>query len=46
MLVDPWGSIVSELPTGEGYVLGELDSAVLEEVRSKLPALKHRKLSR
>ncbi|MEY2889869.1 MAG: hypothetical protein RIQ30_1467, partial [Pseudomonadota bacterium] len=46
MLVDPWGNIVSELPTGEGYVLGELDSAVLEEVRSKLPALKHRKLSR
>ena len=46
MLVDPWGNIVSELPTGEGYVLGELDSAVLEEVRSKLPALKHRKLIR
>lgn len=44
MLVDPWGKIVSELATGEGYVLGELDSSALEEVRSKLPALKHRKL--
>ena len=44
MLVDPWGKIVSELATGEGCVLGELDSTVLEEVRSKLPALKHRKL--
>jgi nitrilase len=44
MLVDPWGKIVSELATGEGYVLGELDSSTLKEVRSKLPALKHRKL--
>lgn len=44
MLVDPWGNIVTELATGEGCVLGELDSTVLEEVRSKLPALKHRKL--
>ena len=44
MLVDPWGKIVSELATGEGCVLGELDSTALEEVRSKLPALKHRKL--
>jgi nitrilase len=44
MLIDPWGKIVSELATGEGCVLGELDSTALEEVRSKLPALKHRKL--
>lgn len=44
MLIDPWGKIVSELPTGEGFVLGELDLSALEEVRSKLPALKHRKL--
>lgn len=46
MLVNPWGQIVSELATGEGCVLGELNSAALEEVRSKLPALKHRKLIR
>lgn len=45
MLIDPWGTTLSQLPSGEGYILGELDAAVLDEVRSKLPALKHRKLS-
>jgi nitrilase len=44
MLIDPWGQIVTQLPTGEGFVIGQLQSKTLNEVRSKLPALKHRKL--
>ena len=44
MLIDPWGGILSQLPEGEGFIQGTLSKDKLKEVRSKLPALKHRKL--
>ena len=44
MLVDPWGDIVSELPEGEGIVVGTLDAERIAEVRANLPALNHRVL--
>ena len=44
MLIDPWGEILSNLPEGEGFIQGALSKDKLKEVRSKLPALKHRKL--
>ena len=44
MLIDPWGEILSNLPEGEGFIQGTISKDKLKEVRSKLPALKHRKL--
>jgi nitrilase len=44
MLIDPWGGILSNLAEGEGFITGTLSKDKLKEVRSKLPALKHRKL--
>ncbi len=44
MLIDPWGSILSTLAQGEGFISGVLSKEKLNEVRSKLPALAHRKL--
>jgi nitrilase len=44
MLVDPWGAILENLPEGEGFISGVLSKDKLNEVRSKLPALAHRKL--
>lgn len=44
MLIDPWGSILSSLSEGEGFISGVLSKEKLNEVRSKLPALAHRKL--
>lgn len=44
MIVDPWGKVLSELPTGEGVVIGEIDLAYLNSVRTHLPALEHRLL--
>ena len=46
MLVDPWGAVVSRLPTGPGVVSGEIDPAFLERMRANLPALEHRTLGR
>ncbi|WP_114636370.1 carbon-nitrogen hydrolase family protein [Polynucleobacter necessarius] len=44
MLIDPWGSVLTNLPEGEGFISGVLCKDKLNEVRSKLPALAHRKL--
>ncbi len=44
MLIDPWGTVLANLPEGEGFISGVLSKDKLNEVRSKLPALKHRKL--
>ena len=42
MLIDPWGEIIDRLPKGPGIVIGELDPARIAEVRTNLPALRHR----
>lgn len=44
VIIDPWGTILSELPNGEGLIMSTLCKEKLNEVRSQLPALKHRKL--
>jgi len=44
MLIDPWGEVLANLPEGEGFISGVLCKDKLNEVRSKLPALTHRKL--
>jgi nitrilase len=44
MLIDPWGDVLADLPEGEGFISGILCKDKLNDVRSKLPALTHRKL--
>ncbi len=44
MLIDPWGDIVAVLEDGPGVVCGEVDPARIAEVRTSLPALRHRML--
>ncbi|MBL8413045.1 MAG: carbon-nitrogen hydrolase family protein [Propionivibrio sp.] len=42
LLIDPWGDILERKAKGPGIVIGELDHARIAEVRTSLPALKHR----
>lgn len=42
MLIDPWGMVLARRDKGEGVVVGEIDHARIAEVRTSLPALKHR----
>ena len=42
MVIDPWGEVLARMDKGEGVVAAELDTARIAEVRSSLPALKHR----
>ena len=44
MIIDPWGEILSVLPTGEGWVCAEFNRQRLETIRHRLPALKHRRI--
>jgi deaminated glutathione amidase len=43
MVVDPWGIVLAQAPDGEGLAVADLDFARLEEVRARLPALRHRR---
>ena len=45
MLVDPWGDIVAEHALGPGLVIGDVDPSRIADVRRKLPALAHRRLT-
>jgi len=44
MIVDPWGEVLALRAEGEGVVLAEVDAARRDEVRTQLPALRHRRL--
>lgn len=44
MIVDPWGTVLAELPDGPGVITAEIDFAHLAKVRAELPALAHRRL--
>lgn len=44
MCVDPWGQVLEVLPSGPGLVCCELDMKQLQQVRERLPALRHRVL--
>ena len=42
MIVDPWGKVLADLPSGPGVVTAEIDHAEIARVRLSLPALTHR----
>jgi len=44
LVVDPWGDVVAQASDGEGVVFAELSRAFLEDVRKRLPSLRHRRL--
>ncbi len=43
MVVDPWGTVLSELHDGVGVIVADLDLARLDEVRGQLPSLENRR---
>jgi deaminated glutathione amidase len=44
MVVDPWGTTLAVAPEGEGFVTARLSASSQDDVRRRLPALRHRKL--
>lgn len=43
MIADPWGTVLAECGEGEGVAVAEIDLDRLEEVRERLPSLRHRR---
>ncbi len=45
MIVDPWGEVIAECPVigGPGIACATLESAYLQTLRTRLPALNHRR---
>ncbi len=44
MIVDPWGEVLDCVPGGEGIAVATFDRERLNDVRARLPALRHRRL--
>src|SRR5690606_21557723 len=44
LIVDPWGEVLLDAGEEEGVHFAEVDLARIEEVRSRVPALRHRRL--
>jgi nitrilase len=45
MVVDPWGSILAQVPRGTGYVTVELDREYQQTVRRTFPTIEHSRIS-
>lgn len=43
MIIDPWGRILDECPSGDGYAIADIDPARVAAVRRELPSLAHRR---
>ncbi len=43
MVIDPWGNVLNEAGTAEELIYADCSEEVLENIRGKLPLLKHRR---
>jgi len=43
LIADPWGTVLATAPDDEGYALADLDFARQDDIRTRLPALRHRR---
>ncbi len=44
LIVDPWGTVVACVASGDGFALAPMRDATLQDVRRRLPALSHRRV--
>jgi predicted amidohydrolase len=45
LICDPWGTIVAEAGEGEGFVVANIDTDVVQRARGQIPVQRHRRLS-
>ncbi|MFN0264776.1 carbon-nitrogen hydrolase family protein [Tepidamorphus sp. 3E244] len=41
IIIDPWGKVLAEAGTEPGVIAAEIDTALVDEARSRIPALTH-----
>ena len=45
MIVDPWGTVLNRIQSGNGVVVAEIDLNFLRKTRKNFPVLKHRRIN-
>eukprot|EP01133_Synstelium_polycarpum_P015682 gene15682-18636_t len=43
LIIDPWGTIISEIPLDEGIAIASIDHALIDSVRASIPPFGHTK---
>lgn len=43
LIINPWGEVIAELESGDGYIMATIDPAEVAKVRAQLPSLTHRR---
>lgn len=44
MIIDPWGTVVAQVPDGVGVAVADVEPGVVEEIRRRMPCLSHARL--
>ena len=44
LIIDPWGTVLADAQKKPGVIYAEIDTGHIQEIRRKLPSLRHRKL--
>ncbi|HET9954747.1 MAG TPA: carbon-nitrogen hydrolase family protein [Polyangiaceae bacterium] len=44
LIADPWGTVIAECSDHEGFALATVERSFIQEVRSRIPCLSHRRL--
>ena len=44
MIIDPWGTVLDQIASGEGYAIAEIDLELLASIRQRMPIAQHIKL--
>lgn len=42
-IIDPWGAVIAQCSRGEGICVAEIDTDLIEAVRSQMPVQQHRR---
>ena len=43
LIIDPWGKIIAEIPSGDGYAIAPVESTLVDQVRQEIPSLMNRR---
>lgn len=43
LIISPWGEILAELDSDEGFAIATIEMEKLSEIRKTLPSLQHRR---
>ena len=43
MIIDPWGTMLAQVPGKEGLAFAHIDLSMISDIRSRMPVMAHRR---